>query len=180
MCSQPCCPARLSWATHRSRRFSAYKRAMASVAASTCGASKLATGASPISSPASQVPSGAPLVEHAQERRQALDGEWYTMEEFKKFYQKPYGSFSAWRRYWDQAERGAVLPGASQPGSSEVAGRSPAERGAVGVRRLLSARAPGERRQAGDGRWYTEGRVQAVLLGSARELLSLAEVLEPS
>ena len=40
MCSHPCCPARLSPATHRLRRFSAYKRAMASGAASTCGASQ--------------------------------------------------------------------------------------------------------------------------------------------
>ena len=48
---------------------------------------------------ASGAASGAPLVEHAQERRQALDGEWYTMEEFMQFYEKPYGSFSAWRRY---------------------------------------------------------------------------------
>ena len=54
---------------------------MASGAASTRGASQLATGASPTGG-ASQAPSGAPLVEHAQERRQALDGEWYTMEEF--------------------------------------------------------------------------------------------------
>ena len=36
MCSHPCCPARLSWATHRSRRFSAYKRAMASGAVCGC------------------------------------------------------------------------------------------------------------------------------------------------
>ena len=54
---------------------------MASGAASTRGASQLATGASPTGG-ASQAPRGAPLVEHAQERRQALDGEWYTMEEF--------------------------------------------------------------------------------------------------
>ena len=77
-------------------------------------------GASP-SPGAPQAPSGAPLVEHAQERRQALDGEWYTMEEFKKFYQKPYGTLSAWRRCWDQAEREVVLPGASQPGLSHAA-----------------------------------------------------------
>ena len=48
--------------------FSAYKRAMASGAASTRGASQLATGASPTGG-ASQAPRGAPLVEHAQEPR---------------------------------------------------------------------------------------------------------------
>ena len=83
---------------------------MASGAASTCGASQPATDASPTGG-TSQAPSGAPLVEHAQERRQALDGECYTKEEFRQFYQKPYGSFSAWRRYWDRAVREAVAPG---------------------------------------------------------------------
>ena len=85
-----------------------YKRAMASGAASTRGASQPATGASPTGG-ASQAPSGAPLVEHAQERRQALDGEWYTMEEFRQYYQ----SFSAWRWHWDRAVLKVVPPGAS-------------------------------------------------------------------
>ena len=68
---------------------------------------------------ASRAPSGASLAEHAQERRQALDGEWYTMEEFMQYYEEPY--------YWDQAVREArrsaaepaaalAAPGASQPG----------------------------------------------------------------
>ena len=42
--------------------------------------------------------------------QQALNGEWYTMEEFLEYYQEAY--------YWDQAVREAVPPGASQPGSS--------------------------------------------------------------
>ena len=49
------------------------------------GVSQLAMDASP-TGVASQAPSGAALVEHAQERRQALDGEWYTMEEFMQYY----------------------------------------------------------------------------------------------
>ena len=73
--------ASLSPPKYHSRRFSAYERAMASGAASIRGASQPATGAS-MTRGASQAPSGAPLVEHAQERRKALDGEWYTMEEF--------------------------------------------------------------------------------------------------
>ena len=71
---------------------------------------------------ASQPATDAPLVEDEQERRQALDGQWYTMEEFRQFYQKPYGSFSAWRRYWDQAVREAVPPGAAScAGSGDCA-----------------------------------------------------------
>ena len=81
-------PKSLSPPKYHSRRFSAYKRAMAFGAASTCGASQPATGASATGG-SSQASSGAPLVEHAQERRQADDGRWYTEEEFKKFYQKP-------------------------------------------------------------------------------------------
>ena len=60
-------------------------RAMASGAAPNRGASQLATDASPTPG-ASQTPSGAPVVEPAQELRQALDGGWYTMEEFMQFY----------------------------------------------------------------------------------------------
>ena len=68
----------------------------------------------------------APRVEHAQERRQALDGEWYTMEQFRQCYQEPYGSFSAWRRYWDRAVREAVPPGAaSTRGVSSSDARAP-------------------------------------------------------
>ena len=44
---------------------------------------------------ASGAAGGAPLVEHAEERRRALDGECYTMKEFRQFYQKPHGRFSA-------------------------------------------------------------------------------------
>ena len=92
-------------------------------AASARGASQPATDASPTGG-TSLAPSGAPLVEHAQERRQADDGRWYTKEEFMEYYLDPYGSFSAWRRCWDRAVREAVAPGASQPGSSERVGRS--------------------------------------------------------
>ena len=102
----------------------------------------MTSGAASPSPGASQAPRSAPLVEHAQERRQALDGEWYTREQFKWFYQKPHRRSSVWQWYWDQAKRGAVLPGASQPGSSEVAGRSPAEPDAVEFCGLMSDRAP--------------------------------------
>ena len=64
---------------------------------------------------ASQPATDAPLVEDEQERRQALDGQWYTMEEFRQYYR----SFSAWRWYWDRAVLKVVPPGASQPGLSE-------------------------------------------------------------
>ena len=74
----------LSPPKYRSRCFSTYRRAMASGAAPTRGASQPATSASPIGG-SSQAPSDAPLVEDAQERRRALDGKLYTMEEFREF-----------------------------------------------------------------------------------------------
>ena len=72
-------------------------------AASVRGASQPATDASPTGG-TSQPSSGAPLVEHEQERPLALNGEWYTREEFRQFHQQSYG------RYWDQAVREAVPP----------------------------------------------------------------------
>ena len=65
---------------------------MASGAASNRGASQPAIGDSP-TSVASEAPSGAPVVEPPQERRQALDGGWYTMEEFMKYYHRPHEGF---------------------------------------------------------------------------------------
>ena len=115
--------ASLSPPKYHSRRFSAYRRAMASGAASTRGASQPATGASATGG-SSQAPSGAPLVEDAQERRRALDGELYTMEEFRQFYETPYGTrlLGSWRRYWDQAVWEAVPPGAAScAGSGDCA-----------------------------------------------------------
>ena len=98
---------------------------MASGAASTSGAFQPATSASATGG-SSQAPSGASLVEHAQERRQADDGRWYTKEEFMEYYLDPYGSFSAWRRYWDRAVREAVAPGAaSTRGVSSSDARAP-------------------------------------------------------
>ena len=95
---------------------------MASGAASG-GASQPATAASATGG-YSEAPSAAPLAEVAEERRRALDGELYTMEEFRHSYQKPYGSFSTWRRYGDRAVQEAVPLGASLHGSSERVGRS--------------------------------------------------------
>ena len=92
---------------------------------------------------ASQAPGSALVVEHAQERRRANDGKWYTEEEFRKFYWKPHGRFSVWGWYWKRAAREAVLPCASQPDSSAVAGRRPAER-----------------RQVDNGWWYTEDEIK--------------------
>ena len=86
----------------------------------------MTSGAASPSPGASQAPGSAPLVEHAQERRQADDGRWYTEEEFMEYYQKPYGSSSAWRRYWDRAVREAVAPGAaSTRGVSSSDARAP-------------------------------------------------------
>ena len=50
----------------------------------------------------------------AAEYRQADDGNWYTMEEFQHYYQQPWGTFGAWREYWDRAGP-ASTHGASQP-----------------------------------------------------------------
>ena len=33
----------------------------------------------------------------AAEHRQADDGKWYTKKEFQLYYQKPMGTFGAWR-----------------------------------------------------------------------------------
>ena len=97
---------------------------MASGAASTSGASQPATSASPIGG-SSQAPSDAPLVEDAQERRRALDGKLYTMEEFREFYQTPYGTklLGNWRWYWNQAVREAAAPVASpaEPAAARAA-----------------------------------------------------------
>ena len=54
----------------------------------------------------------------ASQRRQAVNGQWYTMEQFFVYYQAGNPSY-----YWDRAVREAVPPGASQPGSSQRAGR---------------------------------------------------------
>ena len=50
----------------------------------------------------------------AAEHRQADDGKWYTKKEFQLYYQKPMGTFGAWRPYWDRAGL-ASTPGVSQP-----------------------------------------------------------------
>ncbi|MDA8583146.1 hypothetical protein N9L68_02910 [bacterium] len=129
---------------------------MADGAASTRGASQPATGASPIGG-ASREPSSAPLEEHAQERRRALDGERYTMEESMHIYQNPYGSFSAWRSDWDRVVRGAVSRGsASSRGASQIAtvvsptgGTYQAPSGAPRLEDVV------ERRQALNREWYT-------------------------
>ena len=39
----------------------------------------------------------------AAEYRQADDDNWYTMEEFRDYYQQPLGTFGAWRQYLDRA-----------------------------------------------------------------------------
>ena len=70
-------------------------RAVVSGGARNRGASQPATDASPTPG-ASQPPSGAPHLEPAQELRQALDGKWYTMEDLRKYYQKPHTAFSFW------------------------------------------------------------------------------------
>ena len=119
---------------------------MASGAASTCGASQLVTSASPTGG-SFQAPSDAPRVEHAQERRQALNGECYTMEEFREYYENLDGGCSDWTWYWNQAvletscmetapsgsEQSDSLTGdASQPatGASATGGASLAPSGA--------------------------------------------------
>ena len=73
----------------------------------------MTSGAASPSPGASQAPDSASLVEHAQECRQADNGRWYTEEEFMEYYWDPHGSFSAWRWYWDRAEREAGAPGVS-------------------------------------------------------------------
>ena len=88
---------------------------MASGAASTCGASQLVTSASPTGG-SFQAPSDAPRVEHAQELRRALNGEWYTREEFREYYQQWDGRCSAWWWYWDRAVWEAAAPGAASTG----------------------------------------------------------------
>ena len=85
-------------------------------AAPNRGASQPATDASPTLG-ASQTPSDAPVVEPAQEFRQALDGEWYTVEDFMQYYGS---SIHAGWYYWTRAVRKAVLPAAAQPSSSSV------------------------------------------------------------
>ena len=55
----------------------------------------------------------APLVEHAEERRRALDGEWYTLEGLQQFH------VSAWRTYWDQAAAPAAP--AAEPAAASAA-----------------------------------------------------------
>ena len=79
---------------------------MASGAAPICGASQPAISAS-ANGGFSQAPSGASQVEHAQELRRALNGNLYTMAEFREFYQQE------WWWYWEQAVREAASPGAA-------------------------------------------------------------------
>ena len=67
--------------TVRPNSFSASKRAVASAAVSKRGASQPALDAS-TSLGASRTLEDAALVQHAQEFRQARDGEWYTIQDF--------------------------------------------------------------------------------------------------
>ena len=86
---------------------------MASGVASSTRRSSLPATVTSSTRGASQPPSDAPLVEHAQERRQTLGGEFYTLEEFIQHY----GVGKA-LVYWNRAVREAAPPGASQPGLS--------------------------------------------------------------
>ena len=52
-------------------------------------------------------------MEHAEERRQAPDGRWYTWKEFVQYY-NPYS-------YWNRAALETVSPAASQRGSGRAA-----------------------------------------------------------
>ena len=81
------------------------RRAMDSAVAGRCGASQPAADRSPTLG-TSRSASGARLVQHPLERRQARDGGWYTMQEFKQYYR----SFSAWRWHWDTAVLPVVPP----------------------------------------------------------------------
>ena len=127
------------------------RRAMASGAAPNRGASQPATDASPTPG-ASQAPSGAPVVEPAQELRQALDGGWYTMEEFMKYYQKPHEGFSVWWWYWEQVVRGIVPRGAaSTPPTSAQA--PPRELRVWRNAAAPGAPAPRARRPVASPRW---------------------------
>ena len=81
------------------------RRAMDSAGAGRCGASQPAADRSPTLG-TSRSASGARLVQHPLERRQARDGGWYTMQEFKQYYR----SFSAWRWHWDTAVLPVVPP----------------------------------------------------------------------
>ena len=96
--------------------FSTYRRAMDSGVAGSRGASQPAAECFPTPG-TSRSASGAPLVQHPLERRQARDGGWYTMQEFQQYYR----SFSAWRWHWDTA----VLPVASIPRIASAAAGKP-------------------------------------------------------
>ena len=82
-----------------------YRRAMDSAVAGSRGASQPAADRFPTPG-TSRSASGAPLVQHPLERRQARDGGWYTMQEFQQYYR----SFSAWRWHWDTAVLPVVPP----------------------------------------------------------------------
>ena len=82
-----------------------YRRAMDSPVARSRGASQPAADRFPTPG-TSRSASGAPLVQHPLERRQARDGGWYTMQEFQQYYR----SFSAWRWHWDTAVLPVVPP----------------------------------------------------------------------
>ena len=69
----------------------------------------------------SRAASGAPLVQHPLERRQARDGEWYTIQDFMQYYGS--GTWAGWY-YWERALRKAVPPAVAQSGSSEEARRT--------------------------------------------------------
>ena len=89
----------------------------------------MTSGAASPSPGASHAPSGALLVDDVQERRRALNGELYTREEFRLFYQTPYGTklLGSWRRYWDQAVREAAAPVASPAEPAAAPAASTAE-----------------------------------------------------
>jgi len=82
-----------------------HRRAMDSAVAASRGASQPAADRFPTPG-TSRSASGAPLVQHPLERRQARDGGWYTMQEFQQYYR----SFSAWRWHWDTAVLPVVPP----------------------------------------------------------------------
>ena len=97
-----------------------YRRAMDSAVAGSRGASQPAADRFPTPG-TSRSASGAPLVQHPLERRQARDGGWYTMEDFMQYYGS---SVHAGWYYWERAVRKVVPPAAAQPASSERAQRT--------------------------------------------------------
>ena len=116
---------------------------MASGAASTSSASQPATSPSPMSG-SPQAPSDAPRVADVQERRQAFDGGWYTEEEFREYYETPYGTkwVGNWRRFWDQAVREADASMAPRVEPAAVSAASTAE--------------PAGSEESGRGSWLVE------------------------